>query len=334
MLILLIVALWLGPSASKDFVVISNVGLTEVYSAIVDSAGVIFAAGIDGNNGGIGRLLRSTSYGMTGTEVLTSPVPMYDIVSATIEGTTYHIALDWQGTIYVSTNGGISWITVPPANLSLTYLCLAIGSNGIAYQLASAELRIANHTTNFAKWAVPFDVGNLEWRDVSTFDGVNVIVVGVNGAVRYSTDSFGTSALIGPADTGTSEIIRSVAHYSSLEAFAAGTNGYFAKTTDGGVSWTTINVYPGSYGAWFHAIQTVSPMEAYVAVYQGSIGAVYRTTDMSTWTLFSNTSIRANTVAIINAQFGVVGGQGDAAILTLLAGSFSLPILVRAFLLT
>lgn len=318
MLALLFSILWLGPVICKEFTQISTTSLSICYSTMVDATGTFFATG--DTSKGKGNIYRSRDLGMTWDLVLQATSTVYDIVSGTFEGITYYIAVDNFASTHVSTTGGDTWTTIT-RGVTTIYYSVALGSNGMAYELGNSEIRVANHTTSYTKWVIPKAIGNYFWADVSTMDGVNVIVVGSGGNILYSTNSFAAVTLLSSTSTQTSNQLNGVAHYSNFEAVVTGNNGYVAKTTNGGATWTKLTSLSTSYSMWYHNIHIVSPTEGYIAVFNNSAGRIYRTTDYSTWTVFMSPPIVSYSIFFYGSQHGVIGGSGVVPILAMLPGN-------------
>eukprot|EP01031_Cornospumella_fuschlensis_P026812 gene26812-32397_t len=200
----------------------------------------------------------------------------------------------------------------------------AIGSNGLAFVVGvNGLVRRSSYTDLFFSWtAYTVRSGSTQWFDVSTPDGVNVIVVGGSGAAFYSNSS-GDSWFAGVS--GTSNNIRCVRHANGSTYFAmsAGDNGFLAKTENGGLSWTSMTAFPTTYSAQFKTLSVLSVTEAYVAAQSGSIdpkGLIYRTLDGgSTWTLMGSVSNSLTSLAMYNSDFGVAGVVNGAVVYALVA---------------
>lgn len=151
----------------------------------------------------------------------------------------------------------------------------------------------------------------------STFDGINVIAVGVYGYIYYSSNS-GTSWTRGASRTTTSTLY-CVTHASKFTAMAGGTNAYVARTTDGGATWTNMTVFSSStVSVKFHAISMLSDSVAYVS---GDNGDIFRTLNSGTsWTKLISTGNFIYSLAMYDFITGAAGATAQVGIYTSVAG--------------
>ncbi|RYH14013.1 hypothetical protein EON65_34315 [archaeon] len=271
---------------------------------------------------------RSVNFGVSWTQVFLTPdgSSLYGIASRTItpNGITYHMAVDDARWTYASDGTGQRWGRVGENLRAAAVLYgTSIGSNGFAFTVgASGCVRRASYTDNFTSWT-DYKVSTPTWYDVSTSDGINVIIVGVGGASYYS-NSGGNSWFAGT--TGTSYDIFCVSHAngSAVFAMAAGANGYLSKTEDGGLTWTNMSAFPSTYIARYKSISVLSTTEAYVAAQSLSInpkGIIYRTLDGgSNWVVMSSVSNPLNSLSMYNSDYGVAGVTAGTVVYTLVAG--------------
>ena len=186
----------------------------------------------------------------------------------------------------------------------------------------------ASSSTLFRTWTsltVPAD-GILEtplWFDVSTSDGVNVIIVGTNGLTFYSTSS-GDSWVAGSSGTNNSIYCVSHANASSVFAMAAGANGYLARTLNGGSTWTVMTAFSTDYTSYFRSIAVLTTSEAYVAAYSTAVspkGVVYRSSNGGTsWILMASVDYELYSLAMYSSDYGVAGSTDGIGIYTLVSG--------------
>eukprot|EP01031_Cornospumella_fuschlensis_P037075 gene37075-45002_t len=188
----------------------------------------------------------------------------------------------------------------------------AIGSNGFAFNVGAGNIiRRSSYTASFSSWTtLSTDAAGALWFDVSTVDGENVIVVGADGTVYYSSSS-GTTWIA--AESGTTNDIYCVNHASSSSTFAmaAGALGYLAKTENGGSTWTTMTAFSSNYTARFRSISLLSTSEAYVAAYSAtgaSVGVIYRTLNGGiAWELIATVSDQVFSLSMLSSMYGVSG---------------------------
>lgn len=297
------------------------------YNQIVTVGTNAFAAGTASSSGAI---LKSSNYGATWTTVRSQLSGFATIAARTLSnGVTYYIAVDNTRTVYVSSGTGESWASIAskPGN---TVFGTAIGINGMAFMVGNGRtnIRSSSNASAYATWtSLTTAAGVWNWMDVSTLDGVNVIAVTSIGGIHYSFNS--GSTWTAAASSGTSGFIYCVSHVSSTIAMAAGASGYIAKTSDGGVTWTTMTAFSNSNGAKFHDISMVSSTEAYVAASPddgiASLGVIYGTSDGgSTWTLLATTDLQLYSLAMFSSTYGMAGTSSGSVIYALVACKLSL----------
>lgn len=158
--------------------------------------------------------------------------------------------------------------------------------------------------------------------DISTYDGVNVIAVGANGNIYYSSDSIATWSA---GNSGVTSIVYCVDHGDSLVAMAAGAASYVAKTEDGGATWTALSVFSsGDVTVRFHAIHMRSSTDAFIA---GSNGDVYSTFDGgSTWTLTASTGSILYSIEQFAADVGAAGAIAGTGVYAIVPGKIVFPL--------
>ncbi|RYG69784.1 hypothetical protein EON64_01855 [archaeon] len=199
----------------------------------------------------------------------------------------------------------------------------AIGTNGLAFNVGAGNgVRRSSYTTSFTSWiSLSTGADGAFWYDVSTVDGVNLIIVGADGLIYYSSSS-GTTWTSG--DSGTTNDIYCVSHApSSLTiAMTAGALGYLAKTENGGSTWTVMPAFPSDYTARFRSISLLTTSEAYVAAYnasEASSGVIYRTVDGGvTWGLIATVNDQIYSLGMYTSTYGVAGAS--AGLFTLVPG--------------
>lgn len=299
----------------------------SLYSAVTwPSDGTVLACSYDSKGG---LIIRSTDYGITWTQVASIPFALNGLTSTTLtaNGLTYYMAVDNSRRTYMSNGTGQTWGRVgdrPSNNL----FSAAIGKNGNAFTAGANVVRRASYSTLFSTWTTltvaPDPFFNL-WFDVSTSDGVNVIIVGSDGMVYYSSSS-GDSWTAGSSGTNSSIYCVSHAASSSVFAMAAGASGYLAKTSDGGSTWTLMTAFSADYTAQYRSISVLTTTEAYVAAYSTTVdpkGVVYRTFNGgTTWSLMSSVTSQLFSLAMYSSDYGVAGSTDGVGIYALVAGMY------------
>ena len=240
--------------------------------------------------------------------------PLLDVTSKTIYGTLYYLTVSEYGEVYVSTDEGASFSF---AGLASGATSLSIGDSGMAFAAggSSNEVYSASNSTGYETWTDISPTGvtpSGRFYDVSTLNGVDVIVVGQHGHVYYS-DNSGASWTAGTS--GTSQIVYCVDHGSSnLVAMAAGGASYVAKTVDGGATWSSISVYSsGTVTTRFHAIYMHTDLLAYVA---GDNGEIYSTDDGGvSWSLEASTGFELFAIEQLTADVGAATVTGRVLVI-------------------
>jgi photosystem II stability/assembly factor-like uncharacterized protein len=287
-------------------------------AATWSSNGDVFAAG----QATSGRIIRSTDYGVTWTVVGSTTGQVYGISSRTISsGSTYFIAVDYQRYTYVSNSTGTLWRTITSRAANILY-GVTIGSNGNAYQVGVNTARRSTSASNYDTWDTLTIGATGTWYDVSSWDGINVIVVGSSGKIYFSTNSGNAWTA---ANSGTTNAIYCINHASASFAMVAGSNGFLAKTSTGGTSWTTMTGFPTTYTARFHSISLLSEVVAYVAAYPSdgitAIGLIYYTNNGgSSWSQIYSTDVQLYSLSMYTESYGVAGAASGTGVFSIVAG--------------
>lgn len=121
--------------------------------------------------------------------------------------------------------------------------------------------------------------------------------------------SAGAAAQWSQQQSGTTARLRGVSAASSTVAWASGSGGTYARTTDGGASWQSA-VMPGASQLDFRDVQAVDATTAYLlSIGPGEASRIYKTTDGgSGWTLqFTNHNPKAffDAFAFWDARTGI-----------------------------
>lgn len=329
--IFLVVSLF-QEALTKQFAAVSSLSSSNLQYSFValtwNANGEAFAAGQ--LNAGI--ILKSSDFGVTWTQVGTSVSfgALYGITANTITptSTTYYLAVDASRYTYVANGTGVSWKRMS-SRASFSLYGVSLGSNGNAFVVGGTNtIRRSSYSSSFATWtSLTTDAQDTTWFDVSTIDGVNVIVVGANGTIYYSSNS--GSQWTQASNLKTTSDLYCVDHANQTIAMVGG-DGFLAKTTDAGNSWSVITTaYPSNYTARFHSLSMISTTEAYVAVFpsdgQTSLGLIYKTVDGgSSWTVIYSSSVPLYSLSMFNSDFGVAGAGAHTSLLAVFSGKSSL----------
>lgn len=155
------------------------------------------------------------------------------------------------------------------------YFCIDIthGPNGNTYLVGYQNVVAKSTSATYATWTnvlLPLNsVGDGILYGVSTYDGVKVIIVGGAGRIFYSFDGLASLSVANSlADASTS--IYNIIHLGPDTAIAAGTNGYLARTINGGSTWERKTaVFSSPYGTFWKTLVSVSATEVFIAVTSG-----------------------------------------------------------------
>jgi photosystem II stability/assembly factor-like uncharacterized protein len=285
-------------------------------------AGTVLACG----QGDSGVILRSTNFGVTWTIAYTAIYPLFGLSSKTItpNSVTYYMVVDSQRSIYWSIGTGESW-SVVGERPDFSVYSTAIGSNGNAFVVGEDTVLQSAYDTLFSTWTTLSTGADFTvWFDVSTPDGVNVIIVGTEGSIYYSSNS-GSTWSAGSSET--TDTIYCVSHAGSSTSFAmaAGEKGYIAKTANGGSTWSTMTVFSTDYIARFRSVSLLSESEAYVAAYPQdgitSAGLIYRTLNGgSSWTIIASVNAQLYSLSMYSSSYGVAGSASGTGIFALVPG--------------
>jgi photosystem II stability/assembly factor-like uncharacterized protein len=118
-----------------------------------------------------------------------------------------------------------------------------------------------------------------------------------SSAPAISTAESASAPKVTPQSSGTTERLQAISPVSNRVAWASGTGGTFAVTTDGGAHWRS-GVVRGASALQFRDVQGVSANVAYLMSVPGDDGTpsrIYKTTDGgSTWRLQFESNLSAS----------------------------------------
>lgn len=194
---------------------------------------------------GIGEMSKTTNGGNNWTPIsLPSPINSLAIFTMSFVNASTGWIGGYAATSYKTTNGGNSW-TPQTIETSTTYSVKRITmlDANTGYALASSLYKTTNGGLNWVKNNHPYLVST-GWIDMFV---LSKDVIYLNGA-----GSSGQKLIIRSVDGGgtwtdlTSNLLNPVNIFKTSwlnlkHGIATGTNGYCAKTTDGGLSWTGSN---------------------------------------------------------------------------------------------
>lgn len=284
-------------------------------------------------NGGTttGYVFRSTDSGVTFTQVHsdvdgTSANHFIGLGTRINGGTTYYITASNAGQIFLALSSAINTWSAISTNTPVATTAIygvTIGSSGTAYIAGASNVVKRAAGTAYTTWTTLTPANNAggtpDWYDVSSFDGTALIVVGTSGKISYSANS--GSNWFNSAATQTTSSIYCVAHATSSFAVAAGADGYLAKSSNGGNSWTAMTAFGAGYTAQYHSLSIVSATDAYVAAFDGSTGSIiYVTTTLSgvsTWSALASTTQTLHSLGMFSSSFGTAGAIDGEGVISL-----------------
>lgn len=172
------------PPSTSSFLAVSYSSTNNVVATAQSGTGSSIIRSVDNGLSWTSSTFTDGSFGF-----------IYDLTSKSVSGTTYYLACDDTGNIYKSVNNGTTW-SLSAVVTSFSGFAISIGSNGVAYVAGSGyKVFSASYSTGYATWTSKSVTGitpSSNWFDVSTYNGVNVIVVAGKGLIYYSSNS-GTS---------------------------------------------------------------------------------------------------------------------------------------------
>jgi photosystem II stability/assembly factor-like uncharacterized protein len=216
--------------------------------------------------------------------------------------------------IYKTTDGGASWISQEPGNVSADYYDLQI--------LDDQTLWVAGYDDNDEGVVIKSSDGGTTWTNVQGIasESINSIyfldsqkgwAVGDNGVIRKTSN--GGQSWDPVSIEFESGYLKSVFFTSVSTGYIVGASGHNYKTTDGGQTWNTAGL-SGFKGLFYSRIQFIHPDTGFAL---RSDGKVFRTTDAAaSWTETNITPARElYAIDMLNSRSGIIGGE-LAAILT------------------
>lgn len=220
--------------------------------------------------------------------------------SYTLNPTTAYVVADY-GKCYKTTNSGFSWFPNNPGNSYTLYSIAFVNdlngiitaSNGRYFLTDNGGTSWGEYNTgsvfpvysvkywNANKFAMCGDTGMIRvytngglsgqyngtkgFHSVTFLDSMNILAVGLYGAVTKSTNS-GVSFI--NLNSGTANNLYSVSFVNNLTGFAAGSYGTIIKTTNGGNNWVS---QTSGTNLWLYGISFTSANSGYVCGEQGKL---------------------------------------------------------------
>ena len=256
-----------------------------------------------------GVILSSTNGGKTFSRTLISGLIFRDVGAITNSGVLYYLTVASTGYVYSSINNGSTWSI--NANLKAYLLAVSVSSSDAVYIVGKAsKIFRSSASSQFKSWV---DIscssyGTYQLNDVSSFNGVNVIVVGASGLVLTSSDAGTTWA---SRTSGTQLDIYEVSCANEFIALIAGADGYVARTSDAGDTWTRIYSVPSASSFKYHTLSMTNNRVVYLA---DNKGFIFRSLDSGQhWyndsTVASSAGKSIFAVSMYSTMIGIAGDR-------------------------
>ncbi len=200
--------------------------------ALLAAATVLYGAFITGNS----------VFAQTWTQT-SAPLDSWWAVASSADGSklvavTVPFFAPTQGTIYLSTNSGISWVN---STLTKQWLSVASSADGIRLAVVPFNAVPFTSTNSGITWITNTAFGN-DWHEVaSSSDGLRLLGAGNVGKVAVSTNAGGTWTTSNVPVAAWSAVASSA---DGSKLVAAVDNGHIYTSVDFGVTWTTNNNAP------------------------------------------------------------------------------------------
>lgn len=248
---------------------------------ISGTANNLFIAGAGGN------VQRSTNGGVNWTAVNTG-----------IPGTPGFNDIDVVGgkiyltgpvdVAYVSTNSGTSWspmsLTTPETSLLGSRMALDASPDGDTIFIASAFGIILSKQGAAAPVRSHSNIKTIGTvTDIrASKDGKNIIFThSLTDAQFQRSTNYGDTWTSGLVRPGSTHYMTAIQMLDTSNGFIGGTNGALFKTTDGGLSWDSVNTATTNPGAQIKNIFFISPTTGWIFFTSSppSAGKIFKTTD-------------------------------------------------------
>jgi photosystem II stability/assembly factor-like uncharacterized protein len=268
-----------------------------------------------------GSIIYSSNQGYDFNQASISSYSLWDISSATINGTTYFLTVDDLGQIFGSSDLGLTWSLYFSSSASLYSVC--IGTNGKSFAVGKNLKLYSATSNNYRSWTTLTSpaTGSGSYYGVSTVDGVNLIMVGTKG-VHYSLNS---ATSWSQPTSFTANTLYSLSHGNASTAITAGDFFTIAITFNYGATWKKLTVPGGvnSFSCKFHTVSMLSPLTAFVAASanSGAFSVIYKTVDGgNTWLQQVQVSAILYSVTMFNSRYGVAGAVTQAGVYIVVPG--------------
>lgn len=321
------------PSPSWSTLQNTNFPHTSAGLILMDvvDANVVWGLGNYGTNGRQSNLFTMTSNAGS-TWVCDSILPDTNVYQiSNIEGidamtcwmSAWTKATGNKGVVYNTTNGGVSWQNVTPAN-SFTnnasfanFVCFVNPTVGIVQgDPVGGEYEIwktINGGTSWSKIAganIPNPVGGEYGLTDSYFALGNTIWFGTNNGKVYKSMDAGDTWTVSTAMAGVTEVSR-IAFVDANNGLCSGTSGTTAnlwRTTNGGATWTNLGV---PTGVGFNDIAPITGTSWFASVSNPNTNMSYSMDNGTTWIDWGSIGIGYLQIGFANNNVGWAGTFSD-----------------------
>jgi len=212
-----------------------------------------------------------------------------------------------NGSIYTSTNGGITWAPQSTSQgNALESVYFPYPDTGYA---VGASGTIIKSTNSGVLWNIQTSGTSNTLNGVYFLDGYNGYAAGILGTIVKTNNGGVTwSALT----SGTGASLMSVYFTDMNTGYAVGTGGTIIKTSDAGANWSAL------VSGTSNMLYDIHFADANTGWAVGSAGTILKTTDAGgTWfTQTSGTGQILTTTFFVNNTLGFAGGYGGALVTT------------------
>lgn len=214
------------------------------------------------------------------------------------------------GSIYKTTNAGLSWLQVATGFDPLYSLAFINPTTGYAVGLNGSLLKTTNAGIN---WNNVLNISNQQLLQIYFYNSTTGYIVGNNGVI-YKTSNGGlnwTSQI-----SNTTNSLATVHFADQNTGWSVGSNGTILKTTNGGSNWIIQNSNTTQDLLGLYAINTNI---AYAVGASGTI--LYTINGGSNWTSqISNTNNNLLEIKFVGNNIGYIVGQSGTILKTTNAG--------------
>lgn len=134
-----------------------------------------------------------------------------------------------------TTNGGVSFDTIPGLPTGATWYQIFFINNNTGYIAGTTSGRIAKTTNGGLNWTLNTLIPSGTYYDVYTANDTTILVASTSGNIQRSTDGGTTWTAV---STGASATLYKIEFLNPNTGWVTGTTGTARYTTNGGLNWT------------------------------------------------------------------------------------------------